>query len=259
MSTLREQFIERLLKEIFQRQGSGFVVKGGIALRAKYGEHRYTKDIDLDFTNPKRTADSLHNTIAKSIERASAALGIRDTKVSRPGKNEKSPRWKLNFSDSDGHRFHVEIEVSRDASRAIPGNIEVQAFVPQADRSIARFWVDIYDQAGLISSKVAALLGRGLPRDIYDLDTLIAGAELPGNDQIEWAVETSIPHDQDPHELLRDRLDAACWNRFESELRGSLLPDVASRIDEDEWIRIKRRVADGVAGMLTRLEDHGHA
>lgn len=258
MNTLREQFIERLLKEIFQRQGSGFVVKGGIALRAKYGEHRYTKDIDLDFTNPKRTADSLHNTISKSIERATAALGIRDVSVSRPGKNEKSPRWKLNFSDSNGTPFHVEIEVSRDASRAIPGNVEVQAFVPQADRSIARFWVDIYDQAGLISSKIAALLGRGLPRDIYDLDTLVANGERPSDEQIKWAIETSVPPGQDPRELMRDRLHAATWNRYESELSGSLQPGVASRIDEHEWAQLKRRVAESVEGMLNRINDRRH-
>ena len=67
MSTVREQFMERVIREIFLRTGSGFVLKGGAALRALYGENRLTKDIDLDFTNPKRTAESLHNTILRSI------------------------------------------------------------------------------------------------------------------------------------------------------------------------------------------------
>ncbi|MDH4073027.1 MAG: nucleotidyl transferase AbiEii/AbiGii toxin family protein, partial [Gammaproteobacteria bacterium] len=162
MSTIRERFIERLLRQIFLRKGSGFVLKGGAAMRSLYGEQRYTKDIDLDFTNPKRSAESLHGTISSGIEKAARGLGVRDLRVSQPKKAEKTPRWKINFSDSDDRPFHVEIEVSRDADRAPPGQVVLQAFVPQADRGIARFWVDIYDHDALAASKLAALLGRDL-------------------------------------------------------------------------------------------------
>ena len=170
MSTVREQFMERVIREIFLRKGSGFVLKGGAALRAIYGETRLTKDVDLDFTNPKRTAESLHNTISRNIDNAARGLEIRNLVVSSPGKAEQSPRWKLNFSDPLGQEFHVEIEVSRDPKRAVPGNVIQQRFLPQAAKGISRFWVDIYDGSALIASKIAALLGRGLPRDVYDLD-----------------------------------------------------------------------------------------
>lgn len=255
MSTLREQFMERLLREIFQRKGSGFVLKGGAALRSIYGEHRYTKDIDLDFTNPKRTANSLHNTISTSIDSAARALGIREMTVSRPGKGEKSPRWKLNFSDSEGKSFHVEIEVSRDEKRTIPGRIVMQAFTPRADRGIARFWVDIYDQQALIASKLAALLGRGLPRDVYDLDVLHVAGSPPDEEQIRWALSHAGLAGQNPAELLLDRMKALTWERFQTELRDSLVPDVAERIDAEEWRALKGRVTDYVLTLLDKIGD----
>lgn len=254
MSTLREQFMERLLREIFQREGSGFVLKGGAALRSLYGEQRYTKDIDLDFTNPKRTADSLHNSISSSIDRAARGLGIRDITVSRPGKSEKSPRWKLNFSDIEGRPFHVEIEVSRDENRAIPGNVVLQAFIPHADRGIARFWVDIYDQQALTTSKIAALLGRGLPRDVYDLDVLHVVGPPPNEEQICWALARANLDGQDPTDLLFDRMDSLTWDRFQSELRDSLNPEVADRIDAEEWAAMKIRVLEYVEGLLETTE-----
>jgi len=250
MSTLREQFMERLLREIFQREGSGFVLKGGAALRSLYGEQRYTKDIDLDFTNPKRTANSLHNSVSASIDRAARGLGIRDITVSRPGKSEKSPRWKLNFSDNEGRPFHVEIEVSRDESRAIPGNVVLQAFIPQADQGIARFWVDIYDQQALTTSKIAALLGRGLPRDVYDLDLLHVVEPPPTEAQIRWALTRANLGDQEPAALLFDRMDSLTWDRFQSELRDSLNPAVADRIDAEEWESMKMRVLQYVESLL---------
>lgn len=51
MASLREQFIERLVREFFLKRGSGFVLKGGGAIQALYGAQRLTKDVDLDFTN----------------------------------------------------------------------------------------------------------------------------------------------------------------------------------------------------------------
>ena len=52
MANLREQFIERLVREFFLKRGSGFVLKGGGAIQALYGAQRLTKDVDLDFTIP---------------------------------------------------------------------------------------------------------------------------------------------------------------------------------------------------------------
>ena len=246
MSTVREQFMERVIREIFLRKGSGFVLKGGAALRALYGENRLTKDVDLDFTNPKRTAESLHNTISRSIDNAARGLAIKDLVVSQPGKGEQSPRWKLNFSDSLGQEFHVEIEVSRDPKRVVPGNVIQQRFLPQAATGITRFWVDIYDGPALVASKIAALLGRGLPRDVYDLDVLIGTVPPPENEQIQWVLDRANLNGDSADEMLNARLDALTWNRFQTELQDSLSAGIAERIDAAEWSSMKQRVGEYV-------------
>ncbi len=253
MSTLREQFMELVIREIFLRKGSGFVLKGGAALRSLYGENRLTKDVDLDFTNPKRTAESLHNTISRSIDNAARGLAIRDLVVSRPGKGEQSPRWKLNFSDYLGHEFHVEIEVSRDPKRVVPGNVIQQRFLPQAAKGITRFWVDIYDGPALIATKIAALLGRELPRDVYDLDLLIGAVPPPDYEQIQWALDRANLTGDSAVEMLNARLDALTWNRFQTELQDSLLVEIAERFDEAEWSSCKQRVGEYVEQLLQEL------
>ena len=94
MNNLREQFLERLTRALFHKKGEGFVLKGGGALRALFGAERLTQDIDLDFTNPRRSADSLHHTVRHAIDSAARGLPLRGLAVSEPGKAESSPKWK---------------------------------------------------------------------------------------------------------------------------------------------------------------------
>jgi predicted nucleotidyltransferase component of viral defense system len=249
MSTLREQFLERLIREVFLRKGSGFVLKGGAAMRSLLGEQRLTKDVDLDFTNPKRTADALHKTLRRAIAAAAKGLPLDELTVSAPGKRELSPRWKVNFRDRQGTRFHVEVEVSRDARRAPPGGVVQQRFAPIAAGIMSPFWVDIYDQPTLIATKVAALLGRGAARDVYDLDLLLPGA-VPSAEQVTWAVERADLQEQDPVEVLGARLDALTWQRFQTDLLDALPEHIAERIDEAEWSAMRDRVGEGVQRLL---------
>jgi predicted nucleotidyltransferase component of viral defense system len=256
MSTLREQFIERLIREIFLRKGSGFVLKGGAAMRSLLGEQRLTKDVDLDFTNPKRSADSLHNTLRRAITAAARGLPLEDLTISAPGKEELSPRWKINFQDRQGTRFHVEVEVSRDARRAPPGAVVQQRFAPIATGIVSPFWVDIYDRPTLIATKVAALLGRGAARDVYDLDLLLPAA-APSAEQVRWAVKRANLGRQNPLEVLGIRLDALTWQRFRTDLRDALPEHIAERVDETEWSAMKGRVRDGIQRLLEAADVGG--
>lgn len=250
MNSLREQFIERLTRELFARRNSGFVLKGGGAMRAMFGGQRLTKDVDLDFVNPKRTAESLHRTIQRAIAAAVRGLtGLRDMQVTEPGKAEASPRWKINLTDDRGLRYHVEIEVSRDPSRAPPGDVVQQAYTPEAARGIPRFWVDIYAGPALIATKLAALLGREVPRDVYDLDLLKHAAQAPDKTLIDWAVRRAGVSG-DPVKLLWARLDALNWERFRSELGDALPQEIAERIDEAEWTAMKLRVGEYAQTLL---------
>ncbi|MHB8423700.1 MAG: nucleotidyl transferase AbiEii/AbiGii toxin family protein [Gammaproteobacteria bacterium] len=250
MNDLREQFLERLTRALFQKKGEGFVLKGGGALRALFGAERLTRDIDLDFTNPKRSADSLHHTVQHAIDSAARGLPVSKLTVSEPGKAESSPQWKINFTDATGQRYHVELEVSRDAHRVPPGSVVQQPFVPQAAAGIPRFWVDIYDLPTLIATKISALLGRETARDVYDLDLLMATRKTPSVEQVRWAIDRAHLQGQDARAVLRAHLDALDWQRYQTELRDSLPEDTAARIHEQEWSALRQRVGEFASGLL---------
>ncbi len=249
MAALREQFIERVIREIFLKQGSGFVLKGGGAMRALFGEQRLTKDVDLDFAGPKRSADSLQNTMRRAIDAAARGLAVTNLRVAVPGKNELSPRWKVSFQDRQGTSFHVEMEVSRDARRAAPGAVIQLRFVPPAAGGMAPFWVDIYDRPTLGATKLAALLGRGAARDVYDLDLLLPG-NPPTTAQLLWAIKRANLRGQEPSVVLGERMDALSWERFQTDLRDALPEHVASRIDNTEWTAMKTRVRTDAERLL---------
>ena len=250
MNNLREQFLERLTRALFQKKGEGFVLKGGGAMRALFGTERLTKDIDLDFTHPKRSADSLHHTVRRAIDSAARGLPLRDLTVSEPGKVEVSPKWKINFADASGQRYHVEVEVSRDARRVPPGTVVQHPFVPHAAVGIPRFWVDIYDTPTLIATKLAALLGREAARDVYDLDLLMGASASPTAEQLRWAVKRAQLQSHDAIAVLHAHLEALNWQRYLTELRDALPEETAARIDEREWDALRKRVESYLTKLL---------
>ena len=250
MAALREQFLERFTRALFRTPHSGFVLKGGTALRALFGPERLTQDVDLDFTGAKRSADALHANVSHAIDSAARGLPITGLAVHAPGKGERSPRWKLNFQGPDGVRHHVEIEVSRDPARAPPGAVAQRPFVPVAAPGIARFWVDVYDEPTLAATKLAALLGRETPRDVYDLDLLKDKAPTVSPALVRWAIGRAGLEDAGPVTVLWAHLDALSHARFQSELEGALDPALAERIDETEWTAMKLRVGEYVESLL---------
>lgn len=252
MDTLREQFLERLTRALFHKKGEGFVLKGGGALRALFGSERLTKDIDLDFTHPRRSADSLHHTVNRAIDSAARGLPLRDLAVSEPGKTETSPKWKIHFTDAAGQHYHVEVEVSRDARRVPPGAVVQQPFVPRAAVDIPRFWVDIYDAPTLIAAKLAALLGREAARDVYDLDLLMRAAAAPSTEQVRWAIKRAQLQPQDAPVVLHAHLQNLNWQRYLTELRDALPEETAERIDEREWQALRKRVEDYLTKLLSK-------
>lgn len=250
MESLREQFLERLTRALFQKRGEGFVLKGGGAVRALFGAERLTKDIDLDFTHPRRSAESLHHTVNHAIDSAARGLPLLDLAVSEPGKAETSPKWKINFADASGKRYHVELEVSRDARRVPPGSVVQQPFVPLAATGIPRFWVDIYDTPTLITTKLAALLGREVPRDAYDLDLLIGTSPPPSAEQVRWAIKRAQLKTSEAVAVLHAHLEGLNWQRYLAELRDTLPEPIAARIDEPEWNALRKRVGDYLTKLL---------
>lgn len=246
----REQFLERFARALFHTPHSGFVLKGGTALRALFGPERLTKDVDLDFTGTKRSAGSLFTGVHRAIDAATRGLALRDLVVSEPSKTEMSPRFKVNFTTPDGTRHHVEIEVSRDPARAPPGQVVQQAFVPHAAPGIARFWVDMYDEPTLAATKLAALLGRETPRDVYDLDLLKDRARTLAPALVTWAIDRAALAGEDPARTIWSHLDALSYARCETELLPALTPESATRLDETEWTAMKLRIGEYAENLL---------
>lgn len=240
----RAQFLERFTRALFHAPHSGFVLKGGTALRALFGPERLTKDVDLDFTGAKRSADSLFTSVRRAVESAARGLDLKDLTVSEPGKAEMSPRFKLNFTAADGRSYHLEIEVSRDPKRAPPGEVVQKVFVPEAAPGIARFWVDMYDEPTLAATKLSALLGRETPRDVYDLDLLKDKAGTLDAKLVEWSIRRAQLRGQEPVRVLWAHLEALSYARCEAELIPALIPAVALRLDETEWTAMKLRVGE---------------
>lgn len=253
MADPREQFLERFTRALFHQPHSGFVLKGGTALRTLFGPERLTKDVDLDFIGAKRTANSLHTGVRHAIDLAARGLPFSGLSVSEPGKSEMSPRWKINFATADGRRHHVEVEVSRDPGRAPPGSVVQRSFTPHAAVGIPRFFVDIYDEPTLAATKLAALLGRETPRDVYDLDLLKEVAPAIGPELIQWAVTRAHLQGEDPVGVLWAHLEALSFARFESELEGALSPEARVRLDEEAWTAMKLGVGEYAERQLKAL------
>ena len=91
-------------------------------------------------------------------------------------------------------------------------------------------------------AKLAALLGREVPRDVYDLDLLIPASSPPTPEQVHWAVERAQLRYDDAKQILSDRLRAMTWSRFQTELFDALPDHISTRFDEVEWESLKQRV-----------------
>jgi len=239
-------FQARFLRELFRAPRSGFVLKGGLALNALYGSSRLTMDIDLDFPpQNERTAESLHGQIMRAIRAALTGLRIHDSRISEPRKAEVSPKWKVSGTTPDGAPFNVQVEVSRrppvpvGGTRQHPVRNELAPGLPV-------FYVDLYDEATLAAMKLAALLSpnRHAARDIFDLDMLFANGHRPDRDAFRTLMTSRTPPAGEPADEASRKIAAFTWQDYVAQVQPALEADEAARIDADEWMAMKDRVAD---------------
>src|SRR3979490_1792887 len=117
MTTPLLQIVQaRFLRELFRASKGGFVLKGGMAGAALYGNSRQTRDIDLGFPPlDERTAESLHNQVRRALDQALRGYVV-DVKIHSPGKGEISPKWKIGGRSTDGGPLNLKIEGSRRAT-----------------------------------------------------------------------------------------------------------------------------------------------
>jgi hypothetical protein len=256
-SELLRRFQARFLRELFRSPKSGFVLKGGLALNALYGSSRLTMEIDLDFPpHGKRTADSLHSQIERAIHGALTGMQVGQIRLSAPGKAEVSPQWKVSGIAPDGSPFHVKVEVSR--RPPVPaGPTKQHALRSELAPGLPVFYVDVYDESTLAAMKLAALLApnRLAPRDVYDLDLLIADGHHPSTAALRDLLIVLRIAESGAADLLESKFDGMGWDEFSAQVLSALGQDEAARFSPDEWDAMKGRVLAATRRWLRELEE----
>jgi hypothetical protein len=241
----------RFLRELFRSSKGGFVLKGGMAIGALFGNSRQTRDIDLDFPpEQQRSAQSLHNQVKRALEQALRGY-VTDVKINSPGKGEVSPKWKVSGKTSDGAPFNLKVEVSRRPPP--PGAVRQVTVSGIAALGLGVFYVDLYSEPTLAAMKIAALLSpdRCAPRDVYDLDLLLPVHE-PGSELLAWAFEVAPVCPADAPRVLREKLAAMPWELFQTQTLPALDPLLASRCTPTAWAEMKDRIANSLAELFAK-------
>jgi predicted nucleotidyltransferase component of viral defense system len=241
LAEIRDALQQRLLTYLFRgAEGSSLVLKGGGAMRVITESARYTQDLDFDH-DPHRTLGSLQRTVRAAIERALQGSGLISTSISEPKQTDTVARWKIAARTVAGEDVHLTVEVSRRRAPDISHVVKVPVQV--ADRTLPRVYVSVYDEQALADNKLAALLDerRTAPRDIYDLELLLARGVCPTVSAVEAAggYESLMRR-------LGEKLDLMAWNLFRDQVLPALPREIQLNIDEEEYIAMKIRLLDAL-------------
>jgi predicted nucleotidyltransferase component of viral defense system len=247
LSQARDAFQLRLLTFLYRGStSSSLVLKGGVAMRVLTESARFTQDLDFDH-DPHRSLASLQNTVRTAIDRAIQGSGLIDTSISESKQTDTVARWKISGRTSSGENLHLAVEVSR---RQTPDpNHVLKIPVQIADRTLPRVYVSVYDEQALADNKLAALTDdrRTAPRDIYDLELLLARGVVPSARAVEnlgGAVALM--------KRVADKLELMSWALFRDEVLPTLPVDIYAHVDEDEYLTMKVRLLKTLERRLTK-------
>lgn len=157
---------------------AGWVVKGGVNLRAWFGSRRYSDDLDLDAMGSaphvlRARFDRL--LLSRSLGELLASQGLQIARVSRPKQTETTQRWKLEVRAAGvSVPLHTRIEFSRRGPRG-----EEYVLEPARSDIVRPYGIPVptvnhYTARSAIRQKIQALVSRSetQARDIWDLDHL---------------------------------------------------------------------------------------
>jgi len=151
-----------------------------------------------------------------------------------------------------GENLHLAVEVSR---RQTPDpNHVLKIPVQIADRTLPRVYVSVYDEQALADNKLAALIDdrRTAPRDIYDLELLLARGVVPSAAAVE-----NMGGRVTLMKRVSDKLDLMSWALFRDEVLPTVPVDIQAHVDEDEYLAMKLRLLETLERSLTNAGDAG--
>ena len=214
------------------------MLKGGAAMRVLTASARYTQDLDFDH-DPHRSLGSLQRTVRSAIDRATQGSGLSYVAISEPKQTDTVARWKITGRTSAGESLHLTVEVSRRRAPDLGHVIKVPVQI--ADRTLPRVYVSVYDEQALVDNKLRALLAenRTAPRDIYDLEVLLARGVHPS-----VAVIEDVGGRAALVQRVSEKLDLMGWALFRDQVLPALPREIEANLDEEEYLSMKVRLLD---------------
>ena len=250
LSEIRDALQQRLLTHLYRgAESSSLVLKGGAAMRVLTESARYTQDLDFDH-DPHRSLASLQRTVRSAIDRALQGSGLSLVSLSEPKQTDTVARWKVSSRTGAGEDLHLTVEVSRRRAPDLAHVLKVPIQV--ADRTLPRVYVSVYDEQALADNKLSALLDerRTAPRDIYDLELLLARGVCPSAQAVERVGGGATLLSR-----VSKKLDLMGWALFRDQVLPALPREIQANIDEDEYLAMKVRLLESLETCLSNSTD----
>lgn len=236
-----------LLRSISHEAGDRLLVKGGMAMRAAFGSMRLTKDIDFDRVDSMSTT-SVKGSVRAAMKAAASKAGLRDVAIDVTKDTETTTRVRLAGRTHTGEDLRFETEISG-RSQPPQGIRQVVQIVPPTAYAIAPFSVHTYTLDAITVQKISAVLAdmRNVPRDIYDLQDLIARGADP------VALLRSLPSNK-LDTLRKDtlsKLSLITWDMAVTHLLPYIPKGEREMLSEDVWDGYILTVSEKIDGWIS--------
>ena len=233
-----------LLRALAMRFGYRLFLKGGMAMRALFGSLRLTKDIDFE-RDPTLSGISLRSALPAALNAAALAASLQAPRVAITKDTNTTIRASLGATlGATGESVQYEVEISCRGLPPVENLVHISVVPPLAYR-MTPFGVNSYDRHAMAAAKVAALHSnnRSVPRDVFDLNDLIAHGANPvsllrARAEPGWLRAVSAK--------AIERTGAIGWDRAYAELVPYLPKSAAEQLDASRWDDLCLRVAETV-------------
>lgn len=253
-AVVREVLQTRLISTLFRSSISRqLALKGGMAMRANFGSHRLTKDVDLQ-AGPSLPQAALRQAVTAAVEDLRSTGLLEAIEFSMPKQTETVQRFKIGGRVAGGQsEVHVTVEVSR---RGLPSPDLLRSMPLRTMDRIdgGGTMIEVYAPTTMAASKVQALLSpnRTAARDLWDLNVLIM-----------LRVESPAPLLAGLGAEALDRALAELWPKLELldfELaKEQLVPYLGAKAREaltsEAWDEMRLRVQEHVEKWLLEARE----
>lgn len=245
----RDMLQARILSAMFDDAAKReLALKGGLAMRAAHGSHRFTKDIDLQ-SGPDTPMPRVKAIVENAVKTALKAGILENATISAPKQTETVQRWKVNGTIvGGGSLVNLTVEVSRRGMPA-PKALSTITYAP-AEEGVKAVSMEVYSPQAIAASKVDCLLNpnRVAPRDVYDLYQLIVSMRV--DPPVEYLRRLGKDAIAIGMEEVLNKIAGMTWDLARDDLKPYLSMDGQPELTESSWDDMRERTAEMVDGWL---------